>query len=344
MIDRKQITLLMVMLFLLTPWTITHADQGETKAIVRARGHLLCGVNPGLPGFSNQEADGVWRGIDVDLCRGVAAAVLQDATKVNYIPLSTEERFNALASGAVDLLSRNSTWNLSRDATMGLLFAGVAYYDEQGFIVHKESGIQNVEGLNGARICVLSGTTTRTNLGDYFRSKGMKFTSMVFDNGNDAIAAYDKKRCDAFTSDRSQLYAQRHKLTALDAHLILPETIAKEPLGPMVRQNDDSWLNMVRWTLFAMLNAEEMGIHSANVDQIRDTSRDPSVRRFLGMYGALGEGLGIDNGWAYRVIKQVGNYEEIFERNLGKQSPLKIDRGLNAIWSKGGLQYAPPIR
>jgi general L-amino acid transport system substrate-binding protein len=318
------------------------AGAGTLDA-VKAKGFVQCGVNQGLPGFSSPDDKGNWTGIDVDVCRAVAASVFGDASKVKFTPLSAKERFTALQSGEIDMLSRNTTWTSSRDGALGINFTGVTYYDGQGFLVNKKLGVKSAKELNGASVCVLAGTTTEQNLADYFRANKMTFTPVVFEKTDETVAAYDAGRCDVLTSDQSQLYAQRIKLKNPDGHGVLPDVISKEPLGPAVRQGDDEWFNIVKWSLFAMLNAEELGINSKNVDEMK-ASKNPEIQRFLGLEGDKGKDLKLDNAWAYNIVKQVGNYSESFERNLGSGSTLGIARGLNALWSAGGLQYAPPIR
>ena len=315
---------------------------------VNAKGVIRCGVSQGLPGFSNLDDQGNWSGIDVDLCRAVAAAVLGNPNRVEYEPLSAKDRFDALREGRVDVLSRNTTWTLVRDAT-GLEFAAVIYYDGQAFMIRKDLGLKSARELNGAAICVTAGTTTRINLADYFRTHNMTYTAEVFADYDQMIAAYDAGRCDAFTADQSALYGHRTKLKDPAAHIILPELISKEPLGPVVRQpgcdnvGDSRWLEVIRWTLYAMIEAEERGVSSINVDAFRAKSKNPGIRRLLGVEGGMGRKLGLPNDWAYKIIKLVGNYAEIYERNLGPDTRLKIPRGLNALWTAGGLQYAMPI-
>ncbi len=320
------------------------AQANPTLDSVKAKGYLTCGVHHGLPGFSSPDDKGNWTGIDVDVCRAVAAAVFGDANKVKFTPLSAKERLTALQSGEVDVLSRNTTWTLTRDAALGLNFTGVTYYDGQGFLIRKDMGISSARELGGASVCVQTGTTTELNLGDYFRANGMEYTPVVFEKSDETLAAYQTGRCDALTSDRSQLYAHRIKLRAPTEHVVLPEVISKEPLGPAVRQGDDAWFNIVRWSLFAMINAEEMGVDSTNAQALKTKSRSPAVRRLLGVEGDKGKALRLANSWVYDIITQVGNYSEMFERNLGANSPLQIERGLNQLWTQGGLQYAPPIR
>jgi general L-amino acid transport system substrate-binding protein len=322
---------------------VATAQAGATLDAVKEKGFVQCGVNTGLPGFSNADDAGEWTGLDVDLCRAVASAVLGDATKAKFTPLTAKERLTALQSGEIDLLCRNTTWTLTRDSALGLHFAGVNYYDGQGFLIGKALGIKSAKELNGASICMLSGTTTELNVADYFRTNGMEYRPVVFDTGDLTIKAFEAGRCDVLTSDQSQLYGLRIKLAKPAEAVVLPEVISKEPLGPVVRQGDDEWFNIVRWTLFAQVNAEELGVTSSNVDEMRSTA-NPGVRRLLGVEGDKGKGLGLSNDWAYTLIKQVGNYGEIFERNVGQQTPLKIERGLNALWTQGGLQYAPPVR
>jgi general L-amino acid transport system substrate-binding protein len=315
----------------------------STLERLKARGQLQCGVNTGLPGFSSADEQGNWSGLDADFCRAVAAAVLGDASKVRFTPLTAKERLTALQSGEVDILSRNTTWTLTRDSALGVHFAAVTYFDGQGFMVPRKLGIKSARELDGASVCILAGTTTELNLADYFRTHGMSYQPVVFDTGDQTVRGFESGRCDVLTSDQSQLYALRIKLADPASGVILPEVISKEPLAPAVRQGDDAWFNLVRWTHFAMLNAEELGITAANVDEMK-ASTNPEIRRLLGVEGALGKGLGLGEDWAYQIIKQVGNYAEVFERNLGKGSPLGIERGQNALWRDGGLQYAPPIR
>ncbi len=310
---------------------------------VKAKGFVQCGVSQGLPGFSNPDSAGNWTGIDVDLCRGVAAAVFGDATKVKYTPLSAKERFTALQSGEIDVLSRNTTWTATRDTTLGLNFAGVNYYDGQGFMVRNDLGVKSALELSGASVCTNTGTTTELNVADYFAANKLEYEIVAFEKADEVVAAYDAGRCDVYTTDQSGLYAQRLKLTNPADHTVLPEIISKEPLGPVVRQGDDQWFNLVKWTHFAMVNAEELGITSANADEMKN-SDNPAIKRVLGTEGEFGAALGVGNDWAYNIIKQVGNYAETFNRNVGPDTPLAISRGTNDLWSKGGLQYAPPIR
>ena len=310
---------------------------------MKAKGFVQCGVSTGLAGFSAPDDAGDWKGIDVDLCRGVAAAIFEDASAVKYSPLSAKERFTALQSGEIDVLSRNTTWTMSRDTELGLNFAGVNYYDGQGFMVRKSLGVNSALQLSGASVCVQTGTTTELNLTDYFKANNMTYNPVVFEKLEEVNAAYDSNRCDVYTTDQSGLYAIRLGLSAPDEHVVLPEVISKEPLGPVVRQGDDQWFNIVKWVHFAMINAEELGVTSENVDEMMD-SENPNIQRLLGKEGTFGEAVGLKNDWAYQVIKNVGNYGEVFEANVGESTPLGISRGLNALWTNGGLQYAPPVR
>ncbi|MCB1723824.1 MAG: amino acid ABC transporter substrate-binding protein [Gammaproteobacteria bacterium] len=320
------------------------AYAGPTLDAVKKKGFVQCGVSTGLPGFSAADDKGSFTGIDVDVCRAVAAAVFGDAAKVKYTPLTAKERFTALQSGEIDMLSRNTTWTYTRDTSLGLNFAGVNYYDGQGFLVAKKLGVKSALEMDGASFCIQAGTTTELNLADYFRTNKMQYTPITFDTSDQTIKAFEAGRCDALTSDQSQLYALRIKLQDPNSAMVLPEVISKEPLGPVVRQGDDEWFNVVKWSLFAMVNAEELGITSANVDQMKASSTDPNVRRLLGVEGVKGEWMGLSDDWGYNIVKHVGNYGEAFERNVGMGSPLGIARGLNALWSKGGIQYAPPVR
>jgi general L-amino acid transport system substrate-binding protein len=321
------------------------AQAGPTFDAVKQKGFVQCGVNSsGLPGFASVNDKGAWSGIDIDVCKAVAAAVFGDATKLKYTPLNAKERFTALQSGQVDILSRNTTWTLDRDSSLGLDFAGVNYYDGQGFMVPKSLGVKSAKELDGASVCVQSGTTTELNLADYFRANNIKFEPVVFENNDEVIAAYSAGRCDSITTDASGLYSTRTKLEHPDDHMILPEIISKEPLGPAVRQGDSEWTDVVRWSVFAMVQAEEFGITKENVDQIKGETTNPDILRFLGVKDGKGKGLGLNDDFAYQIVKQVGNYGESFEENVGMGSPLKIERGLNALWTKGGLQYSMPFR
>jgi general L-amino acid transport system substrate-binding protein len=313
----------------------------STLEAVQKKGFVQCGVNTGVAGFSAPDSKGVFRGIDVDLCRGVAAAVFGDNTKVRYTPLTAQQRFTALQSGEIDILSRNTTWTITRDTSLGLNFVGVNYYDGQGFMAHAKLKVKSAKQLNGATVCVQPGTTTELNLSDYFRSNKMTFKPVVIEKLDEVLNAYFAGRCDVFTTDHSGLIALRASRATNPAdHVILPEIISKEPLGPAVRHGDDKWFDIVKWTLFAMIEAEEMGLSSKNIDQA-GTSKDPGVQRFIGASGDIGKMLGIDNKWAFNIIKQVGNYGESFDTNL---KPLGFERGLNRLWNQGGILYAPPIR
>jgi general L-amino acid transport system substrate-binding protein len=315
----------------------------KTLEQVKARGVLVCGSNPGLAGFGIPDDKGNWTGLDVDFCRAVAAAIFNDPTKVRFVPLTAKDRFTALQSGEIDVLARNGTWTSSRETDLGLLWTGVNYYDGQAFMVRKKLNVSSVLELSGASVCVQQGTTTEANLADYFRANNMKYEGAVFATSAEAVKQYDSGRCDAYTTDMSGLYAERLRLVNPDEHVILPQVISKEPLGPTVRQGDAQWFNLVRWTHFAMLNAEELGITRANVDE-RLKSTNPEIRRLLGVEGDFGRGMGLTADWAYRIIKHVGNYSEVYHRNVGDGSRLKIPRGLNNLWNKGGLQYGPPVR
>jgi len=317
------------------------AAAQSTLDSVRSKGFVSCGTNTGLAGFSQPDSKGVWRGIDVDLCRAVAAAVFGDAAKVRYVPATTQQRFTSLQSGEVDLLSRNTTWSFSRDASLGFNFAGINFYDGQGFMVWKKLNVKSAKQLNGATICVQPGTTTELNLADYFRANRMTFKPVVIDKLEEVLNAYFGGRCDVFTTDVSGLVSVRGSRAPNAAdHVILPEVISKEPLGPLVRHGDDRWFDIVKWSLFAMIEAEEMGLSSKTIDQAA-SSKDPAVQRFVGATGDFGKMLGLDNRWAFNIVKQVGNYGESFDANL---KPLGFERGLNALWKDGGLMYSPPIR
>ena len=320
------------------------AYAGPTLDSVKQKGFVQCGVNTALAGFGAPNDKGEWSGLDVDLCRAIAAAVLGDATKVKYTPTTAKERFTALQSGEVDLLARNTTWTLSRDTGLGFDFAGVNYYDGQGFMVRESLGVKSAKELGGAAICVQTGTTTELNLTDYFRSNNLELKPVVFEKSEEARTAYDEGRCDAYTTDASGLAAERSVLKNPAEHVILPEIISKEPLGPAVRHGDNEWGDVVRWTLNAMVIAEEFDVTSANVDKVKAESANPEVRRLLGVEGDMGQQLKLNPDWAYQIIKQVGNYGESFERNVGEKTPLRLSRGLNQLWSKGGLLYAPPVR
>jgi len=320
------------------------AHAGKILDGIKARGQLACGVSTGVIGFSAADSQGHWRGLDVDICRAIAAAVLGDANKVRWVPLSSQQRFTALQSGEVDILSRNTTWSLTRDAALGLHFTAVTYYDGQGFMVAKKSKVTSARQLKNAEICVQSGTTTEKNLNDYFRAQGAKVRPVVFESFEASLKAFFSGRCQAYTTDVSSLVSIRDKEAPKPGdYVILPEVISKEPLGPAVRRGDDEWFAIVKWLVFALIEAEELGITQANADSLRN-SPNPAVQRLLGSGDDSGRLLGLDREWALRAIKAVGNYGEIFERNLGSGSSLKLPRGSNALWTKGGLMYAPPVR
>jgi general L-amino acid transport system substrate-binding protein len=317
------------------------ASAGPTLDAIKQRGQLRCGVNTGLLGFSAPDSQGRWSGLDADFCRAVAAVILGDPNKVQYVPTNAQNRFTTLQSGEVDMLSRNTTWTSSRDATMGSVFAGTLFYDGQGFMVKKSSKINRAAQLNGATVCVQPGTTTELNLTDYFRVKRMNFKPVVIAELNQIEQAFFAGRCDVYTTDISGLAATRRKAPNPDDYMILPDAISKEPLGPMIRRGDWDFFNTVRWTLFGLIEAEEYGVTSANVDKLKAESKDPQVQRIVGTSGDVGKGLGFDNDWLVRVLKSVGNYGEMYTRNIG---PLGIERGQNALWKDDGLMYAPPIR
>ena len=321
----------------------TFPASASTLEQAKENGYFTCGVSQGNPGFSNPDSDGSWSGLDVDYCRAIAAAVLGDSTAVKFRPLSSPERFTALQSGEIDVLSRTTTWTMSRDTNLGANFAGVMYYDGQAMMVRKELGITSAMELAGASVCTATGTTTELNVADFFRVNNMEYEVVAFEKNDEVTQAYDAGRCDVYTTDKSGLHANRLKLTNPSEHMILPEVISKEPLGPVVRQGDDQWFNIVKWVHFATLNAEELGVTMANVEEMKE-SDNPSIRRLLGTEGEFGSDIGLENDWAAKAIAAVGNYGEIFDRNVGPDTELAIGRGVNALWSQGGLQYAPPIR
>jgi len=322
---------------------VAQSASAQTLKAVTDRGTLNCGANGTLAGFGLPDAQGKWTGLDVDVCRAIAAAIFNDPNKVKFVPLSAKDRFTALQSGEVDVLVRNTTWTSSRDSSLGLSFTGVDYYDGQGFMVRKSLKVNSALELGDASVCVQQGTTTELNLADYFHAHNMKLKSVTFATANEAVKAYDAGRCDSYTTDASGLYAERLRLANPNDHIILPEIISKEPLGPAVRQGDDKWFTIVKWVLFAMIDAEELNVSSKNIDDMMK-STNPDVKRLVGTEGNYGEQIGLSKDWAVRIIKLVGNYGEVFERNVGQGSPLKIDRGLNKLWNRGGIQYAPPIR
>ena len=326
---------------LLAASTVAQARQSFDN--IKKKGFVQCGVSTGIPGFSIADSKGQWQGLDVDMCKAVAAAVFGDAGKHKMTPLTPQQRFTALQSGEVDVLTRNTTQTLTRDTTLGLLGAGVNYYDSQGVMVRKDLNVKSAKELGGATVCVQPGTTTELNLADWFRANKLEFKPVVIEKYDEIVRAFQAGRCDAFTTDKSQLAGTRTTLDKPDSYVILPEDFSKEPLGPMVRQGDEQWFNVVRWALFAMIEAEEYGITSKNVDEMLK-STNPNIQRILGVTPGMGKNLGVDEKWAYNIIKQVGNYGESFERNLGAGSALKLPRGLNEQWRKGGIMYAWPIR
>ena len=315
----------------------------QTLKAVKDRGTLNCGVSEGLYGFSARDEKGAWAGFDVDMCRAIAAAVFNDATKVNFVPLDASTRFRSLQQGNIDVLSRNSTWTMSRETELGLIFTGITYYDGQGFLIPRSLNKDSALDLDGVKVCVQIGTTTELNLADHFRTNKMKFETVASQTVDDAMKGYDSGRCNVFTADVSSLHAIRLRLAKPEDHVILPDVISKEPLGPAVRQGDMQWFNIVRWVNFAMINAEELGVNSQNVgDALK--SEKPDVKRLVGGEGSYGEQMGLTKDWAVRIVRQVGNYGEVFERNVGVGSRLAIPRGINQLWNVGGIQYAPPIR
>ena len=319
------------------------AAEAQTLDAIRDRGKLICGINPDLPGFAARDQEGAWRGFDVDFCRAVAAAIFNDADKVEFKALSNADRLTALKNGDIDLLSRNTTWTMARETALGINFAAVTYYDGQGFLVRSNLKVESALELGGKSICVQTGTTTEANLGDYFRGNKLTYRVNAFPSADEALAAYNEGRCDAFTTDTSALFAERLKLAKPDEHVILPDIISKEPLSPAVRQGDDRWFKVVQWTHFVMLNAEELGVTSKTIEQAM-ASDNPEVRRLVGLDGSAGTDIGLTSDWAARIIRLVGNYDEVFERNVGAGSKLGIPRGINQLWTHGGIQYAPPIR
>jgi len=339
----KQLTSLVALVAVLFAFTTESmaAKKSKTLKNTQKKGFVRCGVSQGLPGFSNADASGNWTGVDVDVCRAVAAAVLGDASKVKIVPLTAKERFTALQSGEIDMLSRNTTWTITRDASLGLNFAGVNYYDGQGFMVKSSLGISSALELGGAAVCIQAGTTTELNLADWGKSNGIDYQSVVSDTNSQTLSNYDSGRCDVLTTDASGLYSMRAASSDPSEHVVLPEIISKEPLGPVVRQGDDQWFNIVRWSLNAMITAEELGVTSATVD---DVSNNPERERLMGRSGNTHEYVGLTPDWTYNIISQVGNYSESFERNIGLNTPIGIARGVNALWTDGGILYSPPFR
>ena len=317
--------------------------QAKGLDAIKARGTLLCGTSPGVPGFAQPDDKGNWVGLDVDYCRALAVAIFNDPMKVTFKPLTSKERFTALQSGEVDLLSRTTTWTMSRDSSMGMSFAGVTLYDGQGFMVKKSLGVKAAKELNGASVCVQTGTTTELNLADFFRTNKITYKPVVFEKADETVAAFDSGRCDAYTNDRSGLAAERTKLKKPDDAVVLPDIISKEPLGPVVRQGDSQFFTLAKWVYFALLNLEEAGVTQANVDEMAK-SPNPDIKRLLGSEGEFGKGIGVANDWAYQIAKKVGNYGEIYDRHFGPKTAINIERGQNKLWTQGGLQYAPPIR
>jgi len=321
-----------------------HAAHADTLDVVKQRGTVLCGVTTGFAGFSAPDAKGQWQGLDVDVCRAVAAATLGDATKFKAVPLNSQQRFTALQSGEIDLLARNTTVTQQRDTALGAIHAGINFYDGQGFLVPKSLGVKSAKDLNGATVCMQTGTSNENTMADWARANKVEYKPVVIEQFNEVVNAFAAGRCDVFSTDASGLASIRvSKMTNPDDYMVLPEIISKEPLGPFVRQGDDRWLNVVKWSLHAMIGAEELGVTSANVDEQLKSS-NPNVQRLLGVTPGAGKNLGLDEKWAYNIVKQVGNYGESFERNVGQGSPLKIQRGLNAQWTDGGLMYALPVR
>ncbi len=320
-------------------------ERYDTKTLKRTmrRDAVLCGVNTDLPGFSSRDAQGKWSGFDVDFCRAISAAIFDNPDKVTYVPLEADERFRELSRRKVDVLFRNSTWSMSRETDFALHFAAVSYYDGQGFMLRRARNVDTALELDNSKVCVQEGTTTQLNLSDYFRANNMKFQELKFSKAEDLLKAYEAGQCDVFTADVSRLYAQRLKMSKPDDHVILADVISKEPLAPAVRQKDDDWLLLVKWTVYAMLNAEELGITSQNIDEALK-SQKPEIKRFVGTEGKYGEELGLTRDWAARIIRHVGNYGEVYDRNVGVESKLAIPRGLNQLWTAGGIQYPPPIR
>ena len=319
------------------------AAYADTLADVKAKGHIQCGVTQGVAGFSAPDENNNWSGIEVDFCRAMAAAIFNDPNAVRYTPLTAQERFTALSAGEIDVLSRTTTWTMSRDTQLGIKFVGTMFYDGQGFMVRQADGITSALELSGAAVCIESGTTTELNAADYFAANNMEFNTVVFVDQDEVVKAYEDGRCDVYTTDRSSLASERSKFANPEEHIILPEIISKEPLGPVVRQGDDLWFNIARWTYFALLEAEELGVTQSNVDEMLG-SDNPTIKRLLGVEGDFGTPLGLTKDWAYQIVKHIGNYGESYERHVGQNTPIGLARGLNALWKDGGIQYSPPIR
>ena len=319
------------------------AQGKSTLETIKARGQLACGVSPSVPGYSAPDDKGNWTGFDVDYCRALAVAIFNDPAKVSFKPLTSKERFTALQSGEVDILSRTTTWTMGRDSALGLAFVGTMFYDGQGFLVKKSLGVKSAKELNGATVCVQTGTTTELNLADFFRTNKLQYKPVVFEKAEETVAAFDSGRCDAYTNDRSGLAAERTKLAKPDESVLLPEIISKEPLGPVVKQGDFQFFTLAKWVYFGLLSAEEAGITSANVDEMAK-STNPDIKRMLGSEGDFGKGIAVDNAWLYNIVKKVGNYAEIYDRHFGPKTTINIERGANKLWNAGGLQYSPPIR
>ena len=322
---------------------LAQTAASPTLDAIKAKGYVQCGVTGGVPGFSAPDANNNWTGLEVDYCRALAAAIFNNADAVRYTPLTSQERFTALSAGEIDVLSRTTTWTMSRDTQLGIKFVGTMFYDGQGFMVRKSDNIASALDLSGAAICIESGTTTELNAADYFAANKLEFNTVVFVDQDEVVKAYEDGRCDVYTTDSSALAAERSKFADPSAHVILPEIISKEPLGPVVRQGDDGFFNIARWTYFALLEAEELGVSSANVDEML-ASDNPAIKRLLGVEGDFGTPMGLTKDWAYQIIKLVGNYSEVYEKHVGPNTAIGLARGLNALWKDGGIQYSPPIR
>lgn len=322
---------------------LAQTAASPTLDAIKAKGYVQCGVTGGVPGFSAPDANNNWTGLEVDYCRALAAAIFNNADAVRYTPLTSQERFTALSAGEIDVLSRTTTWTMSRDTQLGIKFVGTMFYDGQGFMVRKSDNIASALDLSGAAICIESGTTTELNAADYFAANKLEFNTVVFVDQDEVVKAYEDGRCDVYTTDSSALAAERSKFADPSAHVILPEIISKEPLGPVVRQGDDGFFNIARWTYFALLEAEELGVSSANVDEML-ASDNPAIKRLLGVEGDFGTPMGLTKDWAYQIIKLVGNYAEVYEKHVGPNTAIGLARGLNALWKDGGIQYSPPIR